>query len=79
MSLLKRLPLLATSIALFLSLLTTYTYAAPSEDEEPANKCREVALEMDWLSRYQDRPACTQNLDGASVFLLGITSIDTIN
>jgi|GEM_PF-1907356 len=38
------------------------------DDNELANKCRELALKIDWLSRYQDRPACTQNLDGVPLY-----------
>ncbi|MDF1684906.1 MAG: hypothetical protein P1U36_09680 [Legionellaceae bacterium] len=74
MNLLKRPRLFATSIAFVLSLLTINTYAASNNDSdnaELANKCRELALKIDWLSRYQDRPTCTQNLDGTPIYFAG--------
>ena len=44
---------------------------ASCDNDELANKCRELALKIDWLSRYQDRPACTQNLDGTPIYFAG--------
>jgi len=69
MNLLKRPCLLITSMAICLSLITMNAYAATNA--ELADKCRELALKIDWLSRYQDRPTCTQNLDGTSVYFAG--------
>lgn len=34
-----------------------------------AEECRQVALKLDYLSRYQERLACGTNLDGASVYV----------
>lgn len=34
-----------------------------------AEECRQVALKLDFLSRYQERLACVNNLDGASVYV----------
>lgn len=41
------------------------------ESSELGDKCRELALKVDWLGRYQDRPACTQSLDGSPVYFAG--------
>jgi hypothetical protein len=74
MNRLKKPRLLAISMAFILSFLTMHAYASSNDDRdnaELANKCRELALKIDWLSRYQDRPTCTQNLDGTSVFFAG--------
>ncbi|MDF1826888.1 MAG: hypothetical protein P1U39_01245 [Legionellaceae bacterium] len=74
MNLFKKPCFLALSMAFVLSFLSMHAYAANSDDrdnEELANKCRELALKIDWLSRYQDRPTCEKNLDGASVFFAG--------
>ena len=35
---------------------------------DTAESCRQAALKLDWLARYQDRAVCTENLDGASVY-----------
>lgn len=78
----QRSRLRAASFAFFLSFITINVYASTNNmissmecnhcnDSELADKCRELALKIDWLSRYQDRPACTQNLDGASVYFAG--------
>lgn len=40
-------------------------------DNTISKTCRELALKIDWLGRYQDRPACTKNLDGTSVYFAG--------
>lgn len=69
MNLLKRPRILAISIAFVAGLFTMNAYAATNA--ELADKCRELALKIDWLSRYQDRPTCTQNLDGTSVYFAG--------
>lgn len=34
-----------------------------------SEECRQVALKLDFLSRYQERLACVTNLDGASVYV----------
>jgi len=71
---LKQPRLLAISMAFALMLPSMYSYATNRDNcdnAELANKCRELALKIDWLSRYQDRPTCTQNLDGTSVFFAG--------
>lgn len=34
-----------------------------------AELCRQVALKLDWLGRYQDRIACTNNLDAADTYI----------
>lgn len=34
-----------------------------------AKQCKQTALKLDWLGRYQDRVTCTTNLDGASVYV----------
>ena len=36
---------------------------------EISEKCRQIALHMDWLSRYQDREACSKNLDGLNTYI----------
>jgi len=74
MNRLKKPRFLAVSMVFILSLLTMHTYAATNDDlknTELANKCRELALKIDWLSRYQDRPTCTQNLDGTPIYFSG--------
>lgn len=40
-------------------------------DNTISKTCRELALKIDWLGRYQDRPACTKNLDGTPVYFAG--------
>jgi hypothetical protein len=42
-----------------------------SGDNTIPSTCRQLALKIDWLGRYQDRPACTKNLDGTSVYFAG--------
>jgi hypothetical protein len=74
MNLLKRPRILAISIAFVAGLFTMNAYAATNDElknTELANKCRELALKIDWLSRYQDRPTCTQNLDGTPIYFAG--------
>lgn len=34
-----------------------------------AEECRQIALKLDYLSRYQERLTCVTNLDGASVYV----------
>lgn len=57
-------------------ILCTSSYAATDVNysERPdysmvAEECRQVALKLDFLSRYQERLACVTNLDGASVYV----------
>ena len=33
-----------------------------------AETCRQLAIKMDWLSRYQDNATCTANLDGFNAY-----------
>lgn len=51
----------------------TYVHAESSftapKDSATAEACRQIALKLDWLSRYQDREACTKNLDGLQVYI----------
>lgn len=54
--------------------LAPYVYASSFEGPKPepkviAEECRQLALKIDWLGRYQDREACTRNLDGLSVYM----------
>jgi hypothetical protein len=39
-----------------------------SELKQTAETCRQLAIKLDWLGRYQDRAACTANLDGSIVY-----------
>jgi hypothetical protein len=41
----------------------------PKDPAATAEMCRQVAIKMDWLSRYQDYPTCTRNLDGLNVYI----------
>lgn len=47
----------------------TQAFAAPKNPEATAESCRQIALKLDWLSRYQDRPSCTKNLDGLQAYV----------
>ena len=63
------------STSLFLSIaISGFLYAqtafsAPKDPVQTAENCRQIALKLDWLSRYQDRPACTRNLDGLQTYI----------
>ena len=42
---------------------------APKADPNVvAENCRQAALKIDFLGRYQDRTVCTQNLDGSQMY-----------
>lgn len=57
------------NIIIFLYIMTPL-HASPSYDYSViAEQCRQVALKLDWLSRYQDRTACTSNLDGLNIYI----------
>lgn len=49
-------------------------FSLNAQDDDKNNKkglaarCKELALKIDWLGRYQDRPACTQALDGTVAY-----------
>lgn len=43
--------------------------AAPKDSAATAESCRQIALKLDWLGRYQDRESCTKNLDGLPVYI----------
>jgi hypothetical protein len=55
-------------------LLSTCLHAAPPpKGSKPdvnavAESCRQAALTIDSLGRYQDRPMCTQNMDGGQAY-----------
>lgn len=34
-----------------------------------AESCSKAAIQIDWLGRYQDRAACTSNLNGLNVYI----------
>lgn len=60
--------------SLIMIVITPCLYAAPvlSAPKDPAasaESCRQIAVKLDWLSRYQDRPACTKNLDGLQAYI----------
>lgn len=44
-------------------------FCAPKDPVQTAENCRQIALKLDWLSRYQDRSACTKNLDGLQTYI----------
>ncbi len=55
-------------------LLFTQAYAltncsAPKDPSVTSESCRQIALKLDWLSRYQDHEACKKNLDGLNVYI----------
>ena len=61
----------ALATTLLLSISTIYAAPPPPPPPGPGNvveSCRQAALKLNWLSRYQDRADCTANLDGASVY-----------
>lgn len=61
----------ALATTLLLSMSTIYAGPGPGPGPKPddnVESCRQAALKLNWLSRYQDRADCTANLDGASVY-----------
>lgn len=44
-------------------------FFGPKDPAATAETCRQIALKLDWLGRYQDRDACTNNLDGLQVYI----------
>jgi hypothetical protein len=48
---------------------TNFAFATPKDPVITAENCRQLALKLDWLSRYQDRPACTKSLDGLQAYI----------
>jgi hypothetical protein len=57
-------------IVLCFSLLFIANVHAGSQSDSKVlgEKCRQLALKLDSLSRYQDRALCTTNLDGGKVY-----------
>lgn len=52
---------------LCLSVATSYA-AGPVDVAVLGEQCRQVAVKMDTLSRYQDRPTCSTYLNGLNVY-----------
>ncbi len=55
-------------------LITPHLYAepvfsAPKDPVAASESCRQIAIKLDWLSRYQDRPACAKNLEGLQTYI----------
>ena len=44
-------------------------HATPKDPAATAESCRQIALKLDWLGRYQDRETCTKNLDGLQTYI----------
>lgn len=57
----------ALATTLLLSMSSLYAGPGPKPDDN-AESCRQIALKLSWLSRYQDRWECTANLDGSGVY-----------
>lgn len=55
-----------------LCLINQANAAPPSIDEKKlkliAEECRQLALKVDLVSRYQERPLCAQSLDGEQIY-----------
>ena len=65
MSLFIKRAALATTLLISMNTL----YAGPSpKPGDTVESCRQIALQLNWLSRYQDRADCTANLDGVGVY-----------
>ncbi|HBI21513.1 MAG TPA: hypothetical protein DDY37_02840 [Legionella sp.] len=70
MSLVIKRTFLATTVALSMSVACAGPdRGGPKPDPlVTAETCRQLALKMDWLGRYQDRATCTANLDGLNAY-----------
>lgn len=51
------------------TIFSNTAFSAPKNPEATAESCRQLSLKLDWLSRYQDRPSCTKNLDGLQAYI----------
>lgn len=56
-------------IIIFGLIFSNIAFSAPKDPLVTAENCRQLSLKLDWLSRYQDRPSCTKNLDGLQVYI----------
>lgn len=56
-------------ITLQILIFSNSAFSSPKNPEVTAETCRQLSLKLDWLSRYQDRPSCTKNLDGLQAYI----------
>ncbi len=59
----------SSSLLVFFLMVPAICMAKPIDPNATAEQCRQLALKIDWLSRYQDRAACIKNLDGLNVYM----------
>ncbi len=69
MRFIKKNVLFFTGVIISGILSSQLVFSAPKDPASTAENCRQIALKLDWLSRYQDRPACTRNLDGLQTYI----------
>lgn len=55
-------------LGLLLCAAITTSHAASKDYAETAELCRQSALKLDWLGRYQDRMTCTANMDSTDTY-----------
>lgn len=65
----KNIFLILSTLIISSNTYATSVFSAPKDPTATAESCRQIALKLDWLGRYQDRESCTKNLDGLQIYI----------